>query len=292
MVEERESLTAKLCAFARAWHSYHSREKIHDDYLAYDFLGKEEYENVYDQIKAGLIGEKELIREEAYRAISEYLEPIPLSRAQFNEEHLMDFAGENGRIQYVICGAGGDTFAFRNDNDDIEIFEVDHPDTQRYKLDRIRELEWTIPANVHYVSVDFERESLKEKLLAAGFDREKKTFFSIMGVTYYLTLDSFANTLEEMAGLSGKGSEVVFDYPMKSGNFPGRVGELEEMTASLGEVMQGGYDHGEVCKVLGRLGYRVDTDLAPGQVQKRYFEGREDRLRAFENVSLMAAKLR
>ena len=138
MVSERESITAKICAFARAWHSTYSRDRIYDDYLAFDFMGKEEYENIYDMISDGLVGSERLEKEEAEKAIVKYFAPIPLSRLHFNENKLIDFAAENGKIQYVICGAGEDTFAFRNDNEDIEIFEVDHPDTQRFKLDRIK----------------------------------------------------------------------------------------------------------------------------------------------------------
>ncbi|MBO7395160.1 MAG: class I SAM-dependent methyltransferase, partial [Ruminococcus sp.] len=223
MVNERESVTAKICAFVRAWHSNRSREKIFDDYLAYDFMGKEEYDSIYELISSGLDGSEQLSREETELMINEYFAPIPLSRIHFNEIRLADFAKANGKVQYVICGAGSDTFSFRNTNDDIEVFEIDHPDTQRYKLEKIRELEWNIRGNVHFVPVDFEKERMCDKLLAAGFDPAKKTFFSLLGVSYYLTLDVFTDTLRQMSELSALGSRVVFDYPIKTGVFPQRV---------------------------------------------------------------------
>ena len=289
MIDERESVTAKICAFVRAWHSNRGRSKIYDDYLAYDMLGREEYESIYDLISTGLDGSLNLSREDTESIISEYFAPIPLSRIHFNESRLEEFAAENGKIQYVICGAGSDTFAFRNENEDIEVFEIDHPDTQRYKLEKIRELEWVKRQNVHYVSVDFERERMCDKLLDAGFDPAKKTFFSILGVTYYLTLDVFTDTLRQMADLSALGSELVFDYPIKTGSFPRRVEKLEEITEALGEVMRGGYDYSEVSRALYSLGFQIDTYMPPEKVQKEYFEGREDGLRAFENVSLISA---
>ena len=289
MVNERESVTAKICAFVRAWHSNRSRQKIFDDYLAYDFMGKEEYDTIYDMIKSGLDGSQSLSREDAEQIIGEYFAPIPLSRIHFNESRLADFAKENGKVQYVICGAGSDTFAFRNDNEDIEVFEIDHPDTQRYKLEKIRELEWNIRSNVHYVPVDFEKERMCGKLLEAGFDPSKKTFFSILGVTYYLTLDVFTDTLSQMAELSALGSAVVFDYPIKTGKFPRRVERLELMTEALGEVMRGGYDYSEVSRALYSLGFQIDTYMPPEKVQKEYFDGRQDDLKAFENVSLISA---
>ncbi len=289
MVNERESVTAKICAFVRAWHSNLSRQKIYDDYLAYDMLGKEEYDSIYELISSGLDGSQQFSREDTEQIISEYFAPIPLSRIHFNESRLADFAKANGKVQYVICGAGSDTFAFRNDNEDIEIFEIDHPDTQRYKLEKIRELEWNLRPNVHYVPVDFEKERMCDKLLASGFDPNVKTFFSILGVTYYLTLDVFTDTLNQMAELSALGSELVFDYPIKTGVFPRRVERLELMTEALGEIMRGGYDYNEVSRALYGLGFQIDTYMPPEKVQKEYFDGRADDLKAFENVSLISA---
>ncbi len=289
MVNERESVTAKICAFVRAWHSNRSRQKIYDDYLAYDMLGKEEYDSIYELISSGLDGSQKFSREDTEQIIAEYFAPIPLSRIHFSESRLADFARENGNVQYVICGAGSDTFSFRNDNDDIEIFEIDHPDTQRYKLEKIRELEWNIRSNVHFVPVDFEKERMCDKLLEAGFDPAKKTFFSILGVTYYLTLDVFTDTLKQMAELSALGSGLVFDYPIKTGVFPRRVERLEKMTEALGEVMRGGYDYNEVSRALYSLGFQIDTYMPPEKVQREYFDGRQDDLKAFENVSLISA---
>ncbi|MBO5609062.1 MAG: class I SAM-dependent methyltransferase [Eubacterium sp.] len=289
MVKERESITAKLCAFARAWHSYNSREKIYDDYLAFDFMGKEEYEELYEMISDGLIDTGDDEELEPEDIVKDYLAPIPLSRLHFNEKGLEEFARENEDIQYVICGAGEDTFAFRNENESIEIFEVDHPDTQRFKLERIRDLEWIMRPNVHYVPVDFEKERMLDKLLEAGFDPNKKTYFSILGVSYYLTLDVFSETLRQIAELSQPGSRVVFDYPHSAGDFPERVERLEELTRALGEVMCGGFDPYEVKCILCSLGFRLDKILTPEKVQEKYFDGRSDGLKAFENVSLVSA---
>lgn len=290
MVDERESVTAKLCAFARAWHSNRSREKIYDDYLAYDLMGKEEYDAVYDMISRGFGGNiPQFSKEDTEQIINEYIAPIPLSRIHFSESRLERFAEENGDIQYVICGAGSDTFSFRNANENITVFEVDHPDTQRYKLEKIQQLQWNIPKNVRFVPVDFEKERMCDKLIEAGFDPEKKAFFSILGVSYYLTLDVFADTLSQIAELSALGSAVVFDYPIKTGTFPRRVQRLEQITESLGEVMRGGFDYNEVSRALYALGFQIDTYMPPEKVQKLYFGGRQDGLRAFENVSLISA---
>lgn len=290
MVDERESVTAKLCAFARAWHAIHDRNKIFEDDLAFDLMGREEYDAMYALVSRGFDGlDAPLSRADTEQLILEYIAPIPLARIHFAENRLHDFAANYGKIQYVICGAGSDTFLFRNDNADIEIFEIDHPDTQRYKLERIRQLEWNIRKNVHFVPVDFERQSMTDQLLNAGFNPQIPTFFSILGVTYYLTLDVFSDTLKQIASLSAIGSAVVFDYPMKTGIFPERVYRLEQITASLGEHMRGGYDYNEVSRALYALGFQIDTYLPPEKVQAEYFDGRADHMKAFENVSLLSA---
>ncbi|MGN0613329.1 MAG: class I SAM-dependent methyltransferase [Porcipelethomonas sp.] len=285
MVDNRESITAKLCSFVRAWHSNTVREKIFDDYLAYDILGREEYDEIFEFIQ------KEFSkgdRAETEKFIDDYFASIPLSRIQFAESRLGKFA-EDGKVQYVICGAGSDTFSFRNENPDIEVFEIDHPDTQRYKLNRIKELEWNIPENVHFVSVDFEKEKMTKKLLAAGFDSSLPTFFSILGVSYYLTLPVFTKTLNQISELSAPGSVLVFDYPQRGNDFPQRVRKLEEITESLGEVMQGGFDYNDVSRALYSLGFQIDTYLTPSKVQAKYFSNRSDGLKAFENVNLLSA---
>lgn len=290
MVEARESVTAKLCAFARAWHAIHTSDRIFHDDLAFDIMGRAEYDALYDLVSRGFDGDgTPFSREDAEQIICEYIAPIPLSRIRFAETRLHDFARRHGNIQYVICGAGSDTFLFRNDDPDIEIFELDHPDTQRYKRERIRQLSWIVRPNVHFVPVDFERERMTDALLRAGFDPQKKTFFSILGVTYYLTLDVFSETLSQIAALSAPDSAVVFDYPMKHGSFPARVRRLEQITASLGEQMRGGYDYSEVSRALYGLGFQIDAYLTPERVQQAFFAGRTDRMRAFENVSLLSA---
>ena len=285
MVQNQESYTAKLCAFARAWHSNTARHKIFDDFLAYDLMGWENYESTKRQIIADWT---DGTRDGLARFINQYFAPIPLARLRFTESRLHKFA-ESEPVQYVICGAGADSFSFRNSNPNIEIFEVDHPDTQRYKWERIRTLEWNVPKNVHFVPVDFEKETMIEGLLKAGFSTQKRTFFSILGVSYYLTLPVFANTLEQIASLSALGSILVFDFPLKEGNFPPRVAELEKITDDLGEPMRGGFTYGEISRALYSLGFQIDTYYPPEKVQENYFKERADGMRAWENVCLLSA---
>ncbi len=290
MIDNKESLTAKICALSRAIHSNKSRNKIFDDYLAYDMMGKEEYDSLSVLLNNQFVNSASPYPlDSVEHIINSYFAPITLSRIHFCEERLTKFVKNQPKVQYVICGAGSDTFSFRNSDPTIEIFEIDHPDTQLYKKKRLKSLEWNIPQNLHFVPIDFEKEKMADNLLLAGFDPNVKTFFSILGVTYYLTLPVFCNTLLQISELSAKDSVLVFDYPEKNLDVSTRITGLAQITKSLGEEMQGGYYYEEISRALYSLGFQIDTFLNSKKIEERYFLNRMDGLHAFEYVNYLSA---
>ena len=299
MIDTKESLTAKLCSFARAYHSNHDRQKIFNDYLAFDMMGKDEYEEIGQLVQNDFDEDRYNPNEDfkgciVYPIVLKYVSPIPLSRAAFAGEKLKEFAEKYGKCQYVICGAGMDTFAFRNENPDIEIFELDHPDTQRYKMEKIKELQWNIPQNVHYVPIDFSKEKMGDVLKKAGFQRKIPTFVSILGVTYYLSLSVFASTIGQAAGAADI-CEVVFDFPDETtftDSAAERVRHLSEITARLGEPMTQGFSVNEMMDVLCETGFTDREHMAPADIQDQYFKDRNDGQYAFENIHFIAAERR
>ena len=302
MVEHQESITAKLCSFARAFHSNFSREKIFDDYLSFDLMGKTQYEEMGQLIENNFdVSKKDerkwFCHKNIRQSLYNYILPIPLSRICFAENELKKFAQQNSgqKIQYVICGAGMDSFAFRNENDSIRIFEVDHPDSQRYKLERIKKLEWNIPANLKFIPMDFSKDSLEEKLLEGGFDVNAPVFTAILGVSYYLTLPVFEETLKIISEMAVTKSRIIFDFPDETTfNSDGikfsRVGELARITERLGEPMLHGFSLEEIRASLGRHGLRIVKHETPAVIQKKYFSNRSDGLKAYENVHFIVAE--
>lgn len=296
MIESQESTTAKLCSFARAYHSTYAKEKIFDDFLAFDFMGPEQYEKTGQLIDCNY-QESRIEPNFSFHSsqiadkLNESLMPIPISRIAFAEQKLLSFAKRFPLCQYVICGAGMDTFIFRNDNHKIRVFEIDHPDTQRFKKNRIRQLEWIVPANVHFVPVDFSKDDMVKALLKAGFDPNLPTFFSVLGVTYYLPLEVFEATVNKMGSFQNPENQLVFDFP--DGGLPAdsaRGRELMRMTAMLGEVMAPGYREEDVMRMLRRCGFRCQQHLTPEEIEKRYFKDRSDGLHAFENIHFVLAE--
>lgn len=298
MIDMRESMTAKICSFVRAYHSNYAKQKIFDDYLAYDIMGREQYEEIGQLIQNELCVNKSnpdalFCGKLVYPLLDHYVTPIPLSRIAYAESEVESFAKTHGVCQYVICGAGMDTFAFRNDNPDIRIFELDHPDTQRYKLERIEQLEWSVPENVFHVPIDFSQDDLVENLTQAGFDRDVPSFFAILGVTYYLTLPVFEQTIKKIANLSAAGNRMVFDYPDETTfdkDAPERVHLLTQITAKLGEPMEQGLLFEDIAAALERNGFFIKEHMNPEKIQLLYFKDRTDGQRAFENVHFILAE--
>ena len=295
MIVSQESKTAKLCSFARAYHSTYVRKKIFDDDLAFDFMGPEQYRETgqligHDYRADRLDPDRSFRSSEIAEKLDHYLTPIPLSRIAFAEQALAAFARRFPLCQYVICGAGMDTFLFRNGDERIRVFELDHPDTQRSKRERIGQLEWSIPQNVRLVPVDFEKDDLGEALLAAGLDPQLPTFFSVLGVTYYLPLAVFEDTVRRMAAFPNPENELVFDFPdEKLATGSARGAELMRITALLGEPMAPGYRVADVTALLRRSGFRCKEHLGPEEIEERYFRGRTDGLHAFEDIHFILA---
>jgi methyltransferase (TIGR00027 family) len=293
MPTKNELSTAQICAFSRAYHSNVSKNKVFDDYLAYDLIGKEDYDELYEYISADK--SFSIVSDDTASTadfINKFITPITLPRVGFAENKLKEFSDKCGSCQYVICGAGYDTFSFRNNNPEIEIFEVDHPNMQAFKKKRIADLKWTIPNNVNFVAVDFEKDDFVQKLLDSGFDPNRKTFFSILGVTYYLTLPVFSKTVSYISHVACADSMLVFDYPdetVHNGSSSTGIGKLALLTKGLGETMRGGYYVDDLCQSIRSESFKLESHLAPSDINNYFFAGKQGELKAMENIYLVCA---
>jgi methyltransferase (TIGR00027 family) len=194
-------------------------------------------------------------------------------------EDALAAALKRGVRQLVVLGAGLDTTAYRRPpSDDLRIFEVDHPSTQAWKRERLAEAAIAEPATLHFVPVDFERQTLADGLAAAGFDPAGQTFFSWLGVVPYLTELAVLATLGFIAGLPG-GAHVVFDYVNPTASIADRGPRaahqaLAARVAALGETIQCHFDSDELAARLTGLGFRDIEDLGPAGIAERFFPDR------------------
>jgi methyltransferase (TIGR00027 family) len=202
-----------------------------------------------------------------------------VARSRYAEEMLAR-AVASGVTQYVVLGAGLDTFAHRNPYPELRVFEVDHPATQRWKRELLRDANLPEPQRLSYVPVDFERQTLATELLNAGFDPVATTFFSWLGVVSYIMLDAFRATIRFLVGQPA-GSAVVLDYERPRAVLP-HLEQLERDSRShraglVGENFKLFFTPKEIAAELKAFGGL--EDLGTTELNIRYFSGRTDRLR-------------
>jgi methyltransferase (TIGR00027 family) len=218
------------------------------------------------------------------RPFSVGLRAFLVARSRYAEE-LLAQAVSLGVTQYVILGAGLDTFALRNPHPHLRVFEVDHPATQAWKRDLLLETNLPTPANLTFVPVDFEkqdfeRQSLATQLLAAGFDPTQPTFFSWLGVVPYLTLSAFRATVSFIATQPAN-SGLVFDYAQPRSALPSTEQLAFDSLASrvqlAGESFQLFFTPHQIAAEL--TAFHQLEDLGTPELDHRYFAARTDNLR-------------
>lgn len=296
------SLTALISAFGRAYHSIHDEPKIFDDFLAKSMMTEETFLFIGKSL-AGSIGffdpEFAAGKPSEDQACSHLMKihstPLTLSRARYMEDCL-EAAVARGVSQYVILGAGMDTFAFRRKDllKKLQVYELDQSVTQDYKRNRLMELGWDIPDRLHLLSVDFSRDNLAEVLVNAGYDTGKAGFFNWLGVTYYLERRDVLAVLGRVAGISAPGSVIVFDY-LDMDAFDGnkvskRTAKVLEIVKTAGEPMKTGFDPAGLKTLLLEAGLQLVEDMTPDAIQKEYFDGRTDGYSASEHFHIAKAR--
>jgi methyltransferase (TIGR00027 family) len=234
------------------------------------------------------------VRNDPYQYNEPFLRVLRASvvlRSRFAEDGLARDVAEGVR-QYVVLGAGLDTFAYRNPHPGLRVFEVDHPSTQRWKRASLEAARIAIPAALKLVASDFERGSLLKELEAAGFRRDEPACFSWLGVTMYLTEAAIMDTLAEVARLP-RGSAITFDFRMRRDllhPFEQAIATIvEQQVAALGEPWVSSFDPEALCRDLRALGFGSAEAHLPEALNQRYLYRRKDGLRA--NLRLLHARV-
>jgi methyltransferase (TIGR00027 family) len=285
----RPSATAFRVAMRRAAHQMLDEPKVLDDPIAVRIIG--------ERGAAELRAEPQRQQGRIARSVRAFM----AARSRFAEDELAR-AVERGVGQYVILGAGLDTFAYRVPVAwrDLRVFEVDFPATQDWKRRRLEAAGVAAPASVSYVPVDFEKQGLAEELARAGFDAGAGAFFSWLGVTMYLVKESIVNTLRFIAATSkikgAPGGGVAFDYtvPRASLKWMERIAldVLSRRVAAAGEPFVTFFEPSELAAELRAIGFRELEDIGTPEINQRYFKDRADGLRVGGSLArLMAARV-
>ncbi|UPW81468.1 class I SAM-dependent methyltransferase [Lysinibacillus sp. Ag94] len=301
MNKDESSLTSLISAFSRAYHSHFDTPKIFDDYLAKKLITQQEFNDIQKNMVQGIqFFNKEIAvklngqTEELLKWIVQtQLSPTPLARSAYCEKVLLNEI-KLGLQQYVILGAGLDTFSLRHPEleNNLKIFEIDHPATQEFKKKRLAEVKLKLPRNVHFVSLDFTKKFSYQKLMNSGFGN-KKTFFSLLGVSYYLTKDEISSLIDLLFASVPTGSSIVLDYAdeklFNEQGISNRVDNMVKMAAASGEPMKSCFTYKEMEKMLENSGLLIYEHLSPETINELYFNNRKDYLTAFETIHYVHA---
>lgn len=197
------------------------------------------------------------------------------------ERHIDDYLQaclDDGLEQLVILGAGYDSRAYRFDRlKDCRVFEVDHPATQQAKIVKLKRILGALPAHVVFVPIDFETQTLEQRLTECGYDEHKKTLFIWQGVTQYLTPEAVDGTLAFVANHSGQGSSIIFDYMYTSlldGTVRrGEVNSMQRYRRLTGEGFRFGIPEGTIKAFMQQRGFCRVKNATHEDFKRAYFSG-------------------
>lgn len=230
------------------------------------------------------------------------LQPIQggiLARARYADDMLVEAMTRVGIGQLVLLGAGNDSFLLRRPDllKTLQVFELDHPDSQTEKRAKLHALGFPGHPNAHFVALDFEAESAGDALRRSGFDARVPSFFNWLGVVTYLSRDAIFATLRSVRSVAAVRSRIVFDYPivrdlLVRDEDRARSFEVSRSTEALGEPRQARHVPEELVRSAGELGWGLVEDLSPETIFARYFAGRGDGLRFNPENRLMLLEAR
>jgi methyltransferase (TIGR00027 family) len=266
--EGRPSVTAQAAASLRAAHQLVDKPRIFDDPLALRIIGADA---------------EAAVRARAGQSPMAPLRPFVAVRSRYAEDELAR-AVQRGVRQYVVLGAGLDTFAYRHPypRSRLRVFEVDHPATQAWKRGRLTDTGIAVPESLTFAGIDFEKQTLADGLRQVAFKANEPAFFSMLGVIVYLTRDAARDTFKFVASLP-VGTEIAFDYALVPSALSesDRAGhdEVARRVAMGGEPWLTYFEPTTLAAELRAIGFTRLEDLGPDEIYARYFKNRTDGLR-------------
>ena len=207
----KNNMTALVSCFARYYHTVNSNIKIYNDTLAPAILTKLEIENISKNMMEGIkFFNPNYDGDDSLKwVVNNILAPSVLARSIFNEKHLLNEI-RLGLKQYLILGSGYDTSGYKI-SDKVSVYELDKKEMIEDKVKRVKNANINTK-NINYISCDFNSNWI-ENLLKSSFDKNKKTFCSLLGLSYYLDKEIFKQTISILSKNIPAGSVIVFDYP-------------------------------------------------------------------------------
>lgn len=262
-----KNLTALISCFARYYHSEYSNIKIYNDKLAKQILTQEEIKNISDNMKEGI-----KFFNPNYEGgnplewiVNNNLAPSVLARSIFNEKHLFNEI-KLGLEQYVILGSGYDTSSFKVNNL-VNVYELDKKEMIEDKIKRIKKAKLN-SENIKYIACDLNTNWIDD-LLNSNFKTNKKTFCSLLGLSYYLEKEKFKRIIKVLEQHIPSGSVIVFDYPCNIETEKEIVNQ--KLAKAAKEEMKSKYSYKDIENLADEIGLLIYEHLNYCDINNTYF---------------------
>lgn len=269
---EKKNMTALVNCFARCYHFQNNSYRIFSDSVAQKILSQEEYDSIAHNMASGIQffnpnfnGNKEA----ALRWIVDYqLSPSVLGRSAFCEKSLLHSI-RFGCQQYLIFASGYDTFAYRNNNHNLKIFEIDKPKMIEDKIKRLNNngIDYS---HVDFIKCDFENKNWVNSIMKSNYSKYHLSFSSLLGISYYLSKEEFSNMIENISNIVCSGSSILFDYPTTQEGTQTTINE--KLAQEAKEEMKAKYSYKDIEMILEKNGFLIYEHLNHIEMTNTYFD--------------------
>ena len=235
-----------------------------------------------DEIGLRLIAPPDGWQERPDMKYTQRLRASVVARARLIEDFVVNL-NQQGIGQYVILGAGLDTFAQRRPEavSPLHIFEIDQPDTLAWKEQRLNEIGLGMADDLHFVPVDFETSSWWEQLLAAGFDTSRPAVVACTGVSLYLTREAIVAMLKQVARLEA-GSQLFMSFYLPLDLLDEEDQPMQQLAEKgareAGTPMVSFFKPDEILNMALEAGFKEAKTVSTKEIEEAYFANRTDNL--------------
>lgn len=281
--------TAEGAALARALHARHAAKPVLNDNWAIHLLSPQNRELILASTD-----DKAMQMIEGFDASPIFA--VNVGCLRYGEDAVEQCVA-SGISQYLIMGAGLDSFALRRRDlsEQVKVFEVDHPDMQSLKRIRIEETGVEPAMLPRFIPVDFECDLLGEKITDSDFDRSSQSVVSWLNTIHYLTEEATSTTLAELSRLMSPGSRLILNYSADVELTPDQldfISRLLEITTSVSEPFISRWRPADFEKLLDGHGFDIVEHATEADLIQRYFKGRSDGLKPGIPLRVLVAQRR
>lgn len=286
---KEKNMTALISCFVKSYHYKNYKCRIFSDSYADKILKENEYDEISQNMANGIsFFNKDFNGPDALKwIVNNRLSPTVLARSAFCEKHLLNSI-KFGCREYLIYASGYDTFAYRNKYN-IKVFEIDMPNMIEDKLKRLNEYD---QKKATYIKCDFTTDEWINNIINSDYDKNKISFNSLLGISYYLTYDEFSNMIKNISNIICDGSSIIFDYPTYEQSDTSKCNE--SLAIASNNKMKSKYTYKEIEKILSDNHLYIYEHLDYNEMTNNYFKifnhmNPDDKMYAQKGVSYCLA---